>query len=177
MFRGRTGCPMCWQPNLVPCKNLLGVTGFEGTKVVMENIWGLALWEARRGHWWNVARVAVKAPILKGSWRKFEALHHEESPGEATGKVPFSYSRRHQHFGGSSTMGWLLGTMEWTLPELRRQTEFAADGGGGGVTQALKRLKDYGWIPDIRHQIIYTVGMRFHFVQIVTMSCSFLLAW
>jgi len=34
-----------------------GTTGFEG----MESSWGLALWEARRGHWWRCS--------LSGSWR------------------------------------------------------------------------------------------------------------
>lgn len=34
----------------------------------------------------GTARISVEAPELKGSWRKVEALYHEESPGEAIGE-------------------------------------------------------------------------------------------
>lgn len=32
----------------------------------------------------GTARISVKAPELKGSWRKVEALYHQDSLGEAT---------------------------------------------------------------------------------------------
>ena len=50
----------------------------------------------------GAASVAVEAPELKGSWKKGEALHHEESVGEAFGESAASCCRpqhlRYQHY-------------------------------------------------------------------------------
>lgn len=58
------------------CKSQPGSTGFEG----MKGSWpGQGIGE-------GVSGVVVEAPGWKRSWRKAEALYHEEGPGGTIGK-------------------------------------------------------------------------------------------
>lgn len=59
------------------------------------------------------------------------------------------------------------------LTEFRRQAVWAAEGGARAVTQAPWRIQEnLEWIPDLGQGVIYTVGVWFGFVQIVT-ACWF----
>lgn len=111
------------------CESHPGGTGFEG----MKGSWGAAV---------ACHCVAELEPLKRAQVRLLI-------------KVQPSYSKRSQHFRDTSTMGQLPRTapvVEWSQPELRRQSVCGAQVRAREVTQALWRShEDCERTPDIGH--------------------------
>lgn len=76
------------------CKDHSGEDRFWRHKELIESSWSLALWEARKGHWWRCSLSGSWS--LKGPCKLVEAWHHEESES-LLAKVQSACSRRPWH--------------------------------------------------------------------------------
>lgn len=122
---------------------------------MFESSWGLALCEARRGHWWKKPPAQQKPQDWSGHREKlrlgttWRSRNPEERPGEAS-QVPW----KHQHFEDTSTTRGPLSTaaaVAWSLPETVRHAVCAVDGRARDL-QLLKPLESRRWwAPDVRH--------------------------
>jgi hypothetical protein len=81
------------------CKSYPSGTGFEGMKGSCRAAEARHYERPWKAIGEGAASVAIDGPGLKGSFKGFEAWHHEESL-----LVKPSYSGRQQHFGDASTM-------------------------------------------------------------------------
>lgn len=97
-----------------------------------------------------MVELAVEAlELLKGSWKKAEALNQNTEPETVLVKllveVQSSCHRRPGHFGEANIMRCLpriAAAIEWNLPMSRRQALCIAEGGACEVPQALWRYPE-----------------------------------
>ena len=114
---------------------------------VMESSWGLALWEARKGHWWRCS--------LSGSRRTRTDRFMERSWGFVPWRQPMrDYWWKYSPVAARDLTFWrcqylVITTKKWSQLEPRRQVVFTAVGRAGKATQAIYRIpEDCEWISD-----------------------------
>lgn len=172
-FRSDQGCTTCWKTNLVVYK-LLGCTGCKGIKLSWKAAKVCPCGRSGEAIGDVAASVAADGQRLNEPCREVEAWHHEESLGKV--KVQPSYSRKTQHIMDASAMGWPARIAKmWSGASLSLEDKlYAIESGARKVTKDLWRSpEDHKWTPDIRHYIIYTVGVWFCFDLIVTVPWFF----